>query len=309
MKISDMISQQAEAVFSRAVSCLPTRLAVPLTHLSSELPSRAGRLTATRGWGRMVREVEQELQRRTPDLSENNDTLLRQALVASLALSVPKRLEREDLPESVLALIPKRLDRLADHFSSGGADTYGSTDDFYLKDLKFVLLLSLPCGSNDVDLISRVPFSSAIMSVLRSGDMAGPFRYLANGGFGVWFRLHTDTRNLGQFNERGVDECFQRVADLLIRRKRVRGLTRTSWFVDPRLEQISPHLGYLQRNPTSRGAFLLRHSSHQVDIAWALQKSKKRRRLYEAGRYKPVSYSFLWPRKALLSWAAEQRRA
>jgi hypothetical protein len=219
---------------------------------------------------------------------------------------VPGRLEREDLPDSILRLIPERLDRLAAYLSRGSECAYSPRDDDYLKDLKFVLLLSVPCGSSDLDLAARVPLSSVIASTFRSGDLSAPFRYLSSRGYGTWLRVHTDSRYLSQFNETGRELCYRRVADLLLRRKQVRGLAGTSWYLDPSLQHISPHLAYLQRNPTRRGAFLLRHGTNPIDIDLATRTSKTRRRLYEAGEYTPVCYSFVWPRKAILSWAAGQ---
>jgi hypothetical protein len=38
------------------------------------------------------------------------------------------------------------------------------------------------------------------------------------------------------------------------------------------------------------------------DIASATARSPTRRKLYEAGKYVPISYTLLWPRERLLRW-------
>ena len=62
-----------------------------------------------------------------------------------------------------------------------------------------------------------------------------------------------------EFNPAGYVRFFQRVAELLRRNPRVKGIVGTSWLVDPVLEQISPelsvseNLGYGQRWKTFSG--------------------------------------------------------
>jgi hypothetical protein len=77
----------------------------------------------------------------------------------------------------------------------------------------------------------------------------------------------------------------------------------TSWFYDPHLLQISPHFAYLQQRPLEGGAFLMRHRTGRFDIEHATMTSRTRRRLYQEGKYTPMCYSLLWPRKDLIFWA------
>jgi hypothetical protein len=304
--VDRVLGDKAELVLTAVATATPPFFENSLSDLARELPERAARQAARVGAARTVRYLQGYLPRRLPELGEIDRSDLRRALIAKLAMTVSARLQRENLPESILALVPDRLDRLAEYLSRDTDRPYGPPGDDYLKDLLFVLLLSVPCGSNDLDLDSRVPFRSVIASVFRSGDLSTPFRYLSARGYGTWVRLHTDTRNLSEFNEAGLDQCYKRVAHLLLRREHVRGLARTSWFVDPNLQYISPHLAYIQRNPTRSGAFLLRHGTNPQDIDLATRTSKTRRRLYEAGTYVPVCHSLIWPRKSLLAWATEQ---
>jgi hypothetical protein len=304
--IDRVLSEQAEGALTAACSAAPPSMQGNLSELARELPLITARWAARVGTSRAVRYLENYLPRRVPELGDFDRSDLRRVLIARLALTVPGRLKREDLPDSILGLIPERLDLLAAYLSRGSEEPYGPPGDDYLKDLKFVLLLSVPCGSSDLDLAARVPLSSVIASTFRSGDLSTSFRYLSSRGYGTWLRVHTDSRYLSQFNEVGRELCYRRVAEILLRRKHVRGLAGTSWYLDPSLQDISPHLAYLQRNPTRRGAFLLRHGTNPLDIDLATRTSRTRRRLYEAGEYTPVCYSFVWPRNAILSWAAGQ---
>jgi hypothetical protein len=113
---------------------------------------------------------------------------------------------------------------------------------------------------------------------------------------------------LNDFNERGWDNCFLRIAELLERKKDIRGLVGTSWFYDPQLLKISPRLAYLRQRPLERGAFLLRHRTGSVDIENATMKSETRLRLYQEGKYTPIVLSIVWPRKDLICWADQARR-
>jgi hypothetical protein len=301
-----LLSEQAERSLAAVLSAAPASVEGKLSDLARELPAVTARWASKVGTSSTVRRLERDLTRRVPVLEGLGHGDLRRLLIAKLAVTVPDRLPREDLPDSILELIPERLDRLSAYLNRGLDCIYGPRGDDYLKDLKFVLLLSVPCGSSDLDLVSRVPFSSAIASTYRSGDLLTPFRYLSSRGYGTWLRVHTDSRYLSQFNEAGREMCYKRVADLLLRRTHVRGLAGTSWYYDPKVQDISPHLAYLHDIPTRRGAFLLRHGTHPVDIDLATRTSRTRRRIYEAGEYLPVCYSFVWPRKAILLWAAGQ---
>jgi hypothetical protein len=232
--------------------------------------------------------------------------LIRCALVAKFALDLPGMIEKLNLPKSILNIYPAAFERLANSLSKDRKDAYDITDDLYKKDIDFVLGLSVPCGAQVVELRSKILFRSIIRSIFRPGNLIAVLKYIKAGVTGTWFRIHTDSRHLIDFNELGWNECYGRIAELLERRKSIRGMVGTSWFYDPQLLTISPHLAYLQLRPLERGAFLIRHGSRQVDIERAISKSKTRRNLYREGKYKPISYSLLWPREELISWSKSQ---
>ena len=106
-----------------------------------------------------------------------------------------------------------------------------------------------------------------------------------------------------------MDSTYLSVASLLRTHTEVAGLTSYCWFYDPQLAEISPRLSYLRQRPLERGAFFLRGHTSAYDIKNATAKSQTRRRLYEAGKYKPVAHRIVWLRHDILRWADETRRA
>ena len=123
------------------------------------------------------------------------------------------------------------------------------------------------------------------------------------GGRGPLFRMHLDSRHLEEFNLLGRNQCFARIAELLEAMPGVRGLVGTSWFYDPQLERISPHLHYLRKVPMDGGAFLRIDGPGEIHTQRATARSETRRRLYEEGKYSPVCATVVWPRKDLLAWS------
>lgn len=227
------------------------------------------------------------------------------ALVAAAGLQLPDTLAKQGLPPSVQALLPAAIARLADSVSQASDVAYDETSDLYRKDLRFVVGQAVPCGAQDVDLFSTAPWTT----LLKNPSLPKMGRYLAAGGWGIWFRIHTDPRNTGDFDEEGWRRCYKRIADLLDRRPAVCGMVGTSWFYDPQLLSISPRLAYLQNDPLGGGAFMLKNGPGVIHTQRATLTSPSRRKLYEEGKYVPVCWSVLWPRQELIAWARAQATA
>lgn len=224
------------------------------------------------------------------------------AFVAELALERAAALPSSGLPQSVLALYPPTFARLAKYLTSADLAHYWIGDDPFLKDLRIASGLSLPCGAQDVDLVAAVSPGSAVKSMVLHRAFASGWRALTTGG-PPWYRIHTDGRFLDDFNEAGWDRCYVRIADLLRRDPRVKGIVGTSWFYDPQILKVSPRLAYLQVRPLQNGAFMLPHGPGAIHTERATSKSETRKKLYEAGEYLPVCCSIVWPRAALVAWA------
>jgi hypothetical protein len=223
---------------------------------------------------------------------------LRRVVVARLALD---HFEVEDrLPSSIVALYPKFFDRLVTFLSTRACYSY--PHEYYSKDVRYALGLTVPCGTHQLDLRNRVGPKLILRDVIASRSVNSALAYAACRGWGRWYANHLDLRAMKEFNSDGWTASFVRMAEALKLNPDVRGVAGVSWFHDPRVRDISPHLGYIQ-TPTSFGAFLANMGSAPHHIANATVRSSTRQKLYEEGKYSPTCYLLAWPRNALIAWA------
>jgi hypothetical protein len=107
------------------------------------------------------------------------------------------------------------------------------------------------------------------------------------------------------YTPRAQEQMFRRIAECLKRNPRILGLTASSWWYDPQLERISPHLVFLRTGMTEKGARMFRYGDSQSDHAVA--NSALRQKLRNAGEYTPVTYTMVWPRDSLIRWSDSHR--
>ncbi len=224
------------------------------------------------------------------------------ALVAHLGSLLRFRLEELRLPGDVLERVPPALQRLH-AFLSERRDRYEPGDEYFLRDVRFAVGWTFPCGSEVIDLRARVSLPASVQIALRAKAPHVVLQRLTPGRPKAWFAPHTESRYLDEFNEAGWETTYRNVAALLRRHTDVVGVVGYSWFYDPKVEAISPRLAYLRRRPHDGGATFLRGHTTEFDIRNATAKSRTRRRLYEAGEYTPVGYKMVWLRRHILRWA------
>ena len=160
----------------------------------------------------------------------------------------------------------------------------------------------MPCGTVDVDLYSTISRLSGLKSMVTQRDLRNGWAVVLRGG-PTWFRAHLDDRNLKDFNEKGREKSYLRIAELMERRPKVKGVVGTTWYYDPQIMKISPRLAYLQTTLLANGAFAVRHGPGAIHTKRATATSPTRRALVEQGSYVPICYSILWPRVEFLRWA------
>ena len=229
------------------------------------------------------------------------------ALVAELASRLHFRLDGLALPSDVLRRLPPALERLHT-FLSAERQGYGLGDDFFLRDVRFAAGWTVPCGSEFIDLRTRVSLPAGLLIALKAMGPRLALRTLTPGQPIAWFSPHTDSRYLDEFDEAGWERTYLNVASLLRGHPDIAGIAAYSWFFDPQLEEISPRLNYLRQRPLQGGALLMRGHTSEFDVKNATAKSPTRRRLYEAGEYVPVAHRMVWLRRDILSWAEIAQR-
>ena len=216
---------------------------------------------------------------------------------------------RSTLRGGRLGLLPARVrmhqlrqfERIAAH--DAGMLQYCTLEaDVFLKELGLATLRLYAGASSVID-----PHSGVGRSLLWKGGLHRlPGRLLLfarAGGFRPYFEVHVHKLYQEEFNEEGRNECYRCCAELYDLHPEVLGMIGGSWFYDPAVAGISPHLAYLRTVPESGGARVLFVSYDDQAVANATATSAKRRALHAAGAYRPASWTLVWARRDQLAWA------
>ena len=303
-----LMSKETRQKLSDLISVVSREQVILLDNITSEILSEIDLFAKISVFGLPVKRVEEIFLRQASNLSKDRQLTLKRAMVAKLACHLPVQVEKMNLPNSILKLYPDAVGRLADFLTNADDEPYDPTADFFRKDVRFVLGLTIPCGTFIVDLLSRFRLRTVLHSLLYFGDITAPIRYLVIKGYGPWLQMHIDQRYIAELNAEAHERMCLRIVELLKRRKDIVGVTATSWLYDPQLVDISPHHAYIRLQPLEGGAFFLQHRIGNNEILQATTTSKSRLRLYEEGKYIPREYSMLWPRKAMIAWAKQTQQ-
>jgi hypothetical protein len=231
--------------------------------------------------------------------------LLRRVMKALIDRGRP-RIATLNLPDTVKALIAKEYRRIELDLSKATDEHYDLAHHTTRCDFRIAGFGRIPVGLHHIE-VGGVPrrllFSGGGAQIWRAASLlagAGgwaPF-YVSHFTHGIkpWAFLMAYTPDALATWHRNAAECLRM-------NPRIRGLLATSWWYDPQLTRVAPHLSFLREGSLEHGAILLRAGSSAGARAYAVANSPERRRLYEAGEYLPVSYAVAWTRDALLKWA------
>lgn len=161
----------------------------------------------------------------------------------------------------------------------------------------------LAAGAQDISMNAHVGLGSVLRGALKARSLEPVRRFFAEAAHGRCFGIHTDSDYTEEFNEEGWRRVYLAVAELCERDPTVRGLVASSWFYDPSIVRVSPHLAYLQQEPLDGGAFRFEAGSAPIHVERATRTSKSRKALYDAGQYLPSAYTIVWPRSAIIDWS------
>lgn len=118
------------------------------------------------------------------------------------------------------------------------------------------------------------------------------------------FFSHLNPRRKNQsLLEHEANRSYYRMAKALEQQPHIKGFGACSWFRSPGTHRVSPHLAWLSRVFLENGGVVVESGPDDPNNG-ALGRSETRRRLYEAGKFKPTRGLVLWPRDAMLAWAA-----
>lgn len=168
---------------------------------------------------------------------------------------------------------------------------------------KTTTLRRFPGGQFDWE-VSGVP-RSALLRVGRR-HLAGVAGFLVwrMRGLGPVFFSHLNPRR----PERGLLEIeanrsYYQMAKTMELQPHIRGFAAWSWFRSPATHAVSPQLAWLSRVFVEHGGLVVEAGPEPAD-GGVLYRSATRRRLYDAGQFRPTRGLVLWPRRAMLRWAA-----
>ena len=210
----------------------------------------------------------------------------------------------EHLPARVHAHQLKQFRRIAAHDNS--FLSYCLLDsDVFLKEMGLASLRLYAGASSVID-----PHAGLGRSLLWKGGLhrlpGRALLFARAGGFRPYFEVHVHKLYLDEFNEEGRNECYRCCVDLYALHPANLGMIGGSWFYDPVVASVSPHLAYLRTVPESGGARVLFVSYDEQAARNATARSEKRRAMCAAGTYRPASWTLVWPKHAQTAWARRQ---
>ena len=248
-------------------------------------------------FARLIRQVREE-----QGTAASSD-LLRETLARFLDRQRPA-IDGLNLPDAVRKLIGKEFDRIRVLTGSGAAADFDVGEHSLRCDFRIAGFGRVPVGVEHMEL-SGVPRSLAYR-----GGIAQGARFLQmlwhSGRLVPYYQIHMShgvaPAHFGLvYTPRSQSRMFRNIADCLKLNPQICGLIASSWWYDPALETVSPGLGYLRRGFVERGALLFRYGPPANDHATA--NSPQRAKLVEEGKYRPMTYTIVWPRGMMIRWA------
>lgn len=211
------------------------------------------------------------------------------------------------LPDSVTCLYERELSRILRQADSVRGAYFAIGNDSFLKDLAILTHRLIPVGAEFAEGGGGIPRRIAL-----AGGVGQCLRFLhflifRSGGRRPFFTLHMHRLVLDDFDAEGWKATYHRLAELLELNPDLKGWLSSSWFLDPALQTISPHLAHLREVPLEGGAELFLVSKNPEGDSGALARSPTRQRLFAAGEYVPAIYMRVWLRCDAITWSRRHR--
>jgi hypothetical protein len=168
---------------------------------------------------------------------------------------------------------------------------------------KLATLRRFPAGQFDWE-VSGISRSYVMKVSLHRLPETIAFVVFRMGGLGPVFFSHLGaSRPNRSLVEDEANRSYYRMAKAMEQQSHIKGFAACSWFRSPGTHHVSPHLAWLSRVFLENGGLVVQSGPDDPN-GGALGRSKTRRRLYEAGKFTPTRGLVLWPRAAMLAWAA-----
>lgn len=210
------------------------------------------------------------------------------------------------IPESIRTLLHGEARRIIGDLADGSRMSYRTDSEPFMQDLGLVTGRLLPAGAELIELHRGVERRTLLKGGFRQFVRGVLYFVVQRRGFFGYCAFHMDPRHLEDFNPEGWHKTYLRIAELLELNPELLGVFGATWFYDPAVTDISPHLAYLRKDREAGGARNFRFGPTPWVNRYALAKSGKRKLLHEQGRYNPEVYILVWHRRELLEWANQE---
>jgi hypothetical protein len=178
------------------------------------------------------------------------------------------------VPDAMLAELDAELARIRDD-----TEPPSGLDEIALRDLAYGLGRMLPVGLTDIEVRASPP-----------GEVCEA----------PCIQWHMSVRRAGMFGRAAWWDAYERMAECAAGNQQIGGAFASSWFYDPELERVTPHLAHLRADLEAAGAELHELPTDALTTELALMTSTRRRALYANGEYVPRKYLVFWPRDRLI---------
>jgi hypothetical protein len=173
-------------------------------------------------------------------------------------------------------------------------------DDSYLKDLALASGALFPAGERVVE-----PFSVLQRSLMFNAGVRQSLQFIKSGllagGYKPVFRLHVHLAEQSRLSEPSWRQTCRRLAQMLEINSDIRGIVGSSWYYDPQVPAISPHLAFINKLLAENDAYWF-FSHIEGSNSGAFATSQTRKQAFDGGKYLPRNYVVFWPRSRVLSW-------
>lgn len=211
------------------------------------------------------------------------------------ALSVPNDVIQLLLREFASLTVPRESE--LDWFDAGGRS--------FVAICKLVTLRRFPGGQFHWEVEGLERSSFLRVKGLDRVRVAGAVLRL--GGVSPMFVPHMPWRKQLVLLERQQLLSYYRMAEAMRRQPQIRGLVAESWIHSPDLPHVSPHLAWVNRVFHEWGGLVVR-SGPAEPLSGVFEGGGLRKRLADEGKFSPTVGLAIWPRRAMLRWAAHYAR-
>jgi len=225
-------------------------------------------------------------------------------LVVAAAAKAADRVAHLPIDERVKELFYRKFSLYA---TGASHETFDVDRGSFVAMAGVATLRRFPAGQLDW-VVSGVPRSWLLR--LRPADLPRFVRVvvLELGGFAPAFFSHLDpTRpNHATLLERESLRSYHRMAQSMERQPSIKGLITASWFHSPDTFVVSPHLAWANDVFRRHGGHVFQLGAVDPDCG-VFHRSPERRQAFERGAFTPTEALVIWPRSAMLAWAAEHQ--